>query len=207
MFMSGCCSGLSRRAAVSSAGARVRSGHGQAAATWSVRRWFAAAVWVPVQLRHRADRLRKHRLTVAGPSVARTTDQPHSHRFRRRFHVHLDVVVYAPRSVIGQRSSQCLPSWYISSLHLNRGRKYDRIRRGVWVLTTLFLLIPCRRLVLVVVAFSYEFVLVTCEHGFTLVKAEFVISLSRQTVAYVRDLVHCPVPAHSHCYAYNFTTL
>jgi len=54
------CSGLSGRAAMSSASAGVRSGHGQAAAPWSVRRRVSAAVRLPVQLRDGIDRMWQH---------------------------------------------------------------------------------------------------------------------------------------------------
>jgi len=74
---------------VSSASPGVRGGYGQAAAAWSVRR----GQWLPVQLRDGADRLRQHRLAVAGPRTAWTANQPHPARLRHRIYVGRLVVV------------------------------------------------------------------------------------------------------------------
>ena len=100
-----CCSCLTRRSAVSSASACVRSGHSQAAAWWSVRRLLATAVRLPVQLRHRADRLRQHRLALADTGAAWTATQPYSHRLWRCQHLHLVVIIV----------SGCNPSWLVTS--------------------------------------------------------------------------------------------
>jgi len=93
-------SGLAGCPAVSSAVAGVRSGHGQAATARSVRRPVAAAGAadrLPVQLRHRADRVRQHRLAVAGASTARSAGQPHARRLRRHVLVGRHVGVVAGR--------------------------------------------------------------------------------------------------------------
>ena len=72
-------SGLAGRPAVPSAVAGVCRGRGQSPPVRPV-----AVLRLPVQLRERADRLRQHRLAVAGPRPARPARQPHPRRLRRR---------------------------------------------------------------------------------------------------------------------------
>lgn len=89
---------------------------------------------LPVQLRHRADRLRQHRLSVAAPRLSRPALQHLSPRFRhRRWHFrHVSVVVVARRRSAGRRQrvrTRRMPGGY-DSQRPSRGYERDSVQRA-----------------------------------------------------------------------------